>query len=60
MSTDHLLSPEVTAHCFFGCGHTVTDRPDAAHDGMERHYAAQHQADIDRLNEAFRRMRSDR
>lgn len=37
---DHLLSPIVTAHCFWAprCRHTVTDRPQAAHDAMERHY----------------------
>ena len=45
---DHLLSPLVTAHCFWwpSCKHTVTDRPQAAHDAMESHYAdtPKHQA----------------
>ena len=51
MSTDHLLSPLVTAHCFWWprCQHTVTDRPVATHDAMEHHYAQRHSADIARI-----------
>lgn len=45
---DHLLSPLITARCFWWphCKHAVTDRPQAAHDAMERHYAEtpEHQA----------------
>ena len=38
---DHLLSPLVTAHCFWRrCRHVVTDMPIAAHDAMERRMAA--------------------
>ncbi len=48
---DDLLSPIVTARCFFWgtCKHTVTDRPQAAHDAMEAHYAAAHSCDLDRI-----------
>ena len=55
---DHLLSPLVTAHCFWGrCRHVVTDMPIAAHDAMERHYAEAHDRDMDRLLEHRRRPR---
>lgn len=47
--TDHLLSPIITAHCFYQCGHTESDRPDTCHDAMERHYTKQHQLDCDEL-----------
>ena len=51
MSADHLLSPLVTAHCFWWprCQHTVTDRPSAAHDAMEDHYASDAHRDDLRL-----------
>lgn len=60
MTADNLLSPIVTSHCFFGCGRTVTDRPDAAHDEMEGHYTTVHQRDTEALIEAFRRIRPTR
>ena len=49
--SDHLLSPIITAHCFWSprCKHTISDRPDAAHAAMEAHYAAAHGRDIDRI-----------
>lgn len=45
---DDLFSPQVTAHCFFRarCRYTVTDRPNAAHDAMEQHYASKHRDQI--------------
>ena len=48
--SDHLLSPIITAHCFWSprCKHTISDRPDAAHAAMEAHYAAAHGRDMDR------------
>ena len=48
---DHLLSPAVTAHCFWAasCRHAVTDTPIAAHDAMERHYTQRHQDDIRKI-----------
>ncbi|MEQ9319005.1 MAG: hypothetical protein RIF41_07580 [Polyangiaceae bacterium] len=37
-------------HCFFGCGHVVREHDsDAAHDAMEKHYAAEHRHEIDRI-----------
>ena len=60
---DHLLSPMVTAHCFFAprCHHRVTDRPIAAHDAMETHYATAHARDIDEAlrGALIRRKRDD-
>ena len=49
--SDHLLSPIITAHCFWSprCKQTVSDRPDAAHAAMEAHYAAAHGRDMDRV-----------
>lgn len=51
MPADHLLSPIVTAHCFWWprCRHTVEDRPEAAHEAMEQHYAEKHRADTERI-----------
>lgn len=38
----------VTVHCVFNHAHTVRDRdPEAAHDEMERHYAAKHAGQIE-------------
>ena len=47
--SDNLFSPTVTSHCWLypRCQHTVTDRPDAAHDQMEQHYQLAHREDID-------------
>ena len=56
---DHLLSPAVTAHCFWAasCRHAVTDTPIAAHDAMERHYTQAHDRDMRRLRDQYRRVR---
>ena len=49
--TDHLFSPEITAHCFWSprCAHRVTGTPQWVHDAMERHYLTAHRRDVDRV-----------
>ena len=48
---DNLLSPLVTAHCFWHprCRYEVIDTPNAAHDAMEQHYRKLHHEDIRRI-----------
>ena len=47
---DHLFSPEVTAHCFFGrCAHVVSGTPRWVNEEMERHYESAHRTDIDHI-----------
>lgn len=42
--------PVITVHCLFAFPHIVRHfDPQGAHDEMERHYQAAHQADIDAL-----------
>lgn len=39
---------QFVVHCFFDHAHTVRAHdPDAAHDAMERHYAARHARQIE-------------
>lgn len=44
LTADHTPSPAVTVRCFWWphCKTSVTDRPLAAHDAMERHHDTHH------------------